>query len=138
MGHDLESYWMNRSLDRWKCGVGQKERIMAVVPLSKPENKAQTTPEVLKSEVTSWIGFAAGGTLVAGGLLLLAGERKAGLVAAASGTALALIDQQETLHTWWEALPGYIDQVQNVLGKVQDTVNEVAVKREELRRILAR
>jgi len=111
---------------------------MTVVPLSKPEDNSQTTPEVLESETTSWIGFAAGGTLVASGLLLLAGERKAGMVAAASGTALALLDQQETLHSWWEALPGYIDHVQNVLGRVQDTVNEVAVKREELRRILAR
>jgi hypothetical protein len=108
------------------------------VPLSKPENASPTTPEAVKSEATSWIGFAAGGTLVASGLLLLAGERKAGMVAAASGTALALLDQQETLHSWWNALPGYIDQVQNVLGKVQDTVNEVAVKRDELRRILAK
>jgi hypothetical protein len=129
---------MNRSLDRWNRGVGQEERTMVVVPLSKPEGNTQTKPEAAVSEATSWIGFAAGGTLVAGGLMLLAGERKAGMVAAASGTALALLDQQETLHTWWNALPGYIDQVQNVLGKVQDTVNEVAVKREELRRILAR
>ena len=36
------------------------------------------------------------------------------------------------------AFTTYIDQVQGVLGKVQDTVNEVAVKREALRRVLAR
>jgi hypothetical protein len=86
----------------------------------------------------NWVGFAAGGTLVTAGLLLLAGERRAGMVAAASGTALALLDQQQTLHSWWNALPGYIDQVQEVLGKVQNTVNEVAVKREALRQALAR
>jgi hypothetical protein len=86
----------------------------------------------------NWIGFAAGGTLVTAGLLLLAGERRAGMVAAASGTALALLDQQETLHSWWNALPGYIDQVQGVLDKVQVAVNEIAVKREDLRRVLAR
>jgi prophage DNA circulation protein len=71
-------------------------------------------------------------------MLLLCGERRAGMVAAASGTALALLDQQETLHTWWNALPGYIDQVQGVLSQVQDAVNEVTVKREALRRALAR
>ena len=60
------------------------------------------------------------------------------MVAAASGTALALLDQQQTLHSWWNALPGYIDQVQDVLAKVQETVNEVAAKREDLRRVLAR
>jgi hypothetical protein len=86
----------------------------------------------------NWIGFAAGGTLVTAGLLLLAGERRAGMVAAASGTALAMLDQQQTLRSWWEALPTYIDQVQGVLVKVQDTVNEVAARREDLRRVLAR
>jgi ABC-type transporter Mla subunit MlaD len=116
---------------------------MVVVPLSKPENESPTTPDpiapgIVESEAMNWISFAAGGTLVAGGLLLLAGERRAGMVAAASGTALALLDQQDTLHNWWDALPGYIDQVQNVLGRVQDTVNEAAAKREQLRRILAR
>jgi hypothetical protein len=86
----------------------------------------------------NWVGFAAGGSLVGAGLLLLAGERRAGMVAAATGTALAMLDQKETLHSWWIALPDYIDQVQEVLGKVQDTVNEVAAKREALRRVLAR
>ncbi|MGP8227325.1 MAG: hypothetical protein ACLQGT_14380 [Terracidiphilus sp.] len=111
---------------------------MAVLPLSKPVNDSPETPEIVESEAMNWIGFAAGGTLVTAGLLLLAGERRAGMVAAASGTALALLDQQQTLRTWWEALPGYIDQVQGVLAKVQGTVNEVAAKREDLRRVLAR
>jgi hypothetical protein len=111
---------------------------MVVVRLSQPETDSPTTPDAAESEAMSWIAFAAGGTLVAAGLLMLAGERRAGMVAAASGTALALLDEKETLQSWWESLPGYIDQVQNVLNKVQDTVNEVAVKREDLRRILAR
>jgi hypothetical protein len=111
---------------------------MVVVPLSQPVNDFSAMPEIVESETMNWVGFAAGGTLVTAGLLLLAGERRAGMVAAASGTALAMLDQQETLHSWWNALPGYIDQVQDVLAKVQDTVNEVAAKREELRRVLAR
>ena len=111
---------------------------MVVVPLSQPVNNFSATPEIVEFETMNWVGFAAGGTLVTAGLLLLAGERRAGMVAAASGTALALLDQQQTLHSWWNALPGYIDQVQDVLAKVQDTVNEVAAKREELRRMLAR
>ena len=111
---------------------------MVVVPLSQPVNDFSAMPEIVESETMNWVGFAAGGTLVTAGLLLLAGERRAGMVAAASGTALALLDQQQTLHSWWNALPGYIDQVQDVLAKVQDTVNEVAAKREDLRRVLAR
>jgi hypothetical protein len=111
---------------------------MVVVPLSKPDNDSETTPKAAESESMNWIGFAAGGALVAGGLLLLAGERRAGMVAAASGTALAMLNEKETLHSWWNALPGYIDQVQRVLNQVQVTVDEVDSKRESLRRILTR
>jgi len=109
---------------------------MVVVPLSKTANESGS--EAVESGAMNWVGFAAGGTLVAAGLLLLAGERRAGMVAAASGTALALLDQKHTLNSWWSALPAYIDQVQGVLGKVQTTVNEVADKRETIRQALAR
>ena len=111
---------------------------MVVVPLSQQANDSALTPDAVESETMNWIGFAAGGTLVTAGLLLLAGERRAGMVAAASGTALALLDQKETLHSWWNTLPVYIDQVQRVLNQVQTTVEDVSVKREALRRVLAR
>ena len=111
---------------------------MVVVPLSQSANDSALTPDAVESETMNWIGFAAGGTLVTAGLLLLAGERRAGMVAAASGTALALLDQKETLHSWWNTLPVYIDQVQRVLTQVQTTVEDVSAKREALRRVLAR
>ncbi|MGA7830430.1 MAG: hypothetical protein WCA21_05680 [Terracidiphilus sp.] len=111
---------------------------MVVVPLSKSASTSATAPDEVESGGMNWVGFAAGGTLVAGGLLLLVGERRAGMVTAATGTALAMLDQQETLCSWWNALPAYIDQVQKVLGQVQDRVNDVSEKREALRRILAR
>jgi hypothetical protein len=83
---------------------------MAVVPLSKPVSESPAALELVENEPMNWVGFAAGGTLVTAG----------------------------TLHSWWDELPTYIDQVQGILGKVQDTVNEIAVKREALRRVLAR
>jgi uncharacterized protein (DUF1697 family) len=86
----------------------------------------------------NWVGFAAAGTLVASGALLLAGKRRAGMVAAASGTALALLDQQETLRSWWNTLPGYLEEVQRMLSQVQGTVDELAAQREKLRRVLSR
>jgi anion-transporting ArsA/GET3 family ATPase len=60
------------------------------------------------------------------------------MVAAASGTALALLDQKETLRSWWNTLPGYIEEVQRMLSQVQSTVDELAAQREKLRRIVAR
>ena len=111
---------------------------MVVVPLSKPANDSDVTPGAKNSESMNWVGFAAGGSLVAAGLLLLVGERRAGMVAAASGTALAMLNEKETLLSWWNAMPGYIDQVQRVLSQVQTTVDDVDAKREALHRVLAR
>jgi hypothetical protein len=111
---------------------------MVVVPLPRKANDSQVESCAPQTECTNWAGIAAGGTLIAGGLMLLAGQRRAGMVVAASGAALALLDQQETLRSWWNALPRYIDEVQRVLNKVQDTVNDVAAKRETLQRILAK
>ena len=111
---------------------------MVVVPLSKQANDTAMIPEAKKSESMNWIGFAAGGSLVAAGLLLLVGERRAGMVAAASGTALAMIDEKETLLSWWNAMPGYIDQVQKVLNQVQATIENVEAKREALHQVLGR
>lgn len=110
---------------------------MVVVPLQKQSNESDT--EIArKEEALNLVGFIAGGTLIAGGLMLLAGRRRAGTVTAASGTALALLNHENSLRAWWHVLPSYIDEVQRVLGKVQDTVNDVAAKRETLERILSR
>jgi len=59
------------------------------------------------------------------------------MVAAASGTALALLDQQETLISCGCAARLY-RSVAAMLDQVQNTINEVEVKREALRRVLAR
>lgn len=80
-----------------------------------------------------WIKVAAGGTLLAGGLLVLTGNRKAGIATAAAGTALALLDQQQLIRNWWNQIPGYVDQVQNLIGKMQGAIDEMAEKREKLR-----
>jgi len=76
--------------------------------------------------------------LLASGLLLLTGNRKAGLVTAAAGTALALLDQQETLRSWWNILPTYLDEFQATLNSVQHTVSDVAAKRDKLHRLMVR
>jgi hypothetical protein len=60
------------------------------------------------------------------------------MIAAASGTALALLDQKDTLRTWWNLLPGYLDDVEKILDKVQATVKDVAENREKLGQILGK
>jgi len=111
---------------------------MVVVPLTQPQRESEIERRRCDSDAMNWARFAAGGTLLAGGLLMLTGNRKAGLVTAASGATLAILDQQETVKAWWNALPGYIDKVQNVLGQVEQTVSEVAAQRERIHQILSR
>ena len=110
---------------------------MVVVPLTKSAYESEPMPRTFEAKSTSWAGLAAGGTLLAGGLLLLTGRRRAGLVAAAAGATLALLDQKDTLRSWWNLAPVYIDEVQQVLNQVQAGVEDIAAKREKLRRILA-
>ncbi len=95
-------------------------------------------PTRLQDDSTDWIKIAAGASLIAGGLLLLTGQRRAGMAAAATGTTLAMLDQQDLLRTWWGQLPGYVDQVQNMIGQVQSTVDDFTSKRESLRQVLTK
>jgi hypothetical protein len=111
---------------------------MVVVPLPQTEKQYAPVPRACKTQTPNWVRFVASGTLVAGGLLMLNGRRRAGLAVAASGTALAMLDQQELLRTWWNALPGYIDDLQGMLGKVQCTVDELSSQRERLHQILSK
>ena len=111
---------------------------MVVVPLSQPENEIDSPGEIHSSEGTNWATVAAAGSLIAGGLLLLTGNRKAGTLATVSGATLLLLDQQDILRSWWNAIPAHIESVQEVLGKVQDSVSEVSAQREKLHRILNR
>ena len=70
---------------------------MVAVPLSKPVNDSELLPCAPEGGSVHLVRIAAAGTLITSGALLLAGKRRAGLLAAATGTSLALLDQQETL-----------------------------------------
>jgi hypothetical protein len=111
---------------------------MVVATFPGRENRSQRITGRAESDSFDWIKIAAGGSLITGGLLLLTGQKRAGVVMAASGTALALLDHETTLRNWWEAMPGYVDRAQHMLGQVQDVVEGIAEKGESLRRVLSR
>jgi len=118
---------------------------MKVVPLSKTETSSQDETSCCQNEAAKYVGIAAGGALLAGGLLMLTGNRRAGTVAAVSGVALTMIDQQELVKTWWNQLPVFIDridklldQAQGTIEQVQETVDNLAAKREKVRTLLHR
>jgi hypothetical protein len=82
--------------------------------------------------------MAAAGTLAASGALLIAGKRRAGLLTAVAGTALVLLDQQEVVSKWWNALPAYLDEVQGMLGRASAAVEDLSMQGEKLRRVLGK
>ncbi|MGB6744934.1 MAG: hypothetical protein WBE38_14905 [Terracidiphilus sp.] len=111
---------------------------MVVVPLSKPAKNSGEAPRACGPQSLSWVSMVAAGTLAAGGALLVSGQRRAGLVTAATGTALAMLDQQETVRTWWNALPAYLAETQDMLARVQAVLDDIAAQRERLHKILAK
>jgi hypothetical protein len=110
--------------------------MMVVVPLTKPASSLDEEPYSSETSCVNWLTIGAAATLAAGGVLLVWGRPRAGLVAAAAGTALAMLDQQETVVDWWRALPNYLAQVQEVLGRVQETIDDISAQRERLHQAL--
>lgn len=111
---------------------------MALAPVPRKENGSPVEPGFAPADSVDWVRIAASSALIAGGLLYLAGQRRAGMLAAATGTALAMLDQQELLRSWLKLLPGYIDQVEHLIDDVQSVVEEVDAKRRSLRQVLSK
>ena len=109
---------------------------MVVVPLAKPVEQSNAASTARKACPASWVSIAAAGTLAAGGALILAGKPRAGMATAAAGTALIMLDQQEAVRHWWNALPGYLADIQDVLGRVQTALDDISSQRERLHKLL--
>ncbi|MGD0729948.1 MAG: hypothetical protein ABR956_01705 [Terracidiphilus sp.] len=111
---------------------------MVALPFPEPECEFEPELDNYEAEPLNWVGMAASGALITGGVLLATGQRRAGLAVAASGAALAMLDQKETLAAWWSLLPVFIDEIQNLLDQVQGAAQEVDAQREKLHKLLAR
>lgn len=111
---------------------------MVVVPLSKPMNETSEAPLQQSSDNTRWIRYAAAGTLAASGALLITGRRRAALVAAVSGTALAMLDQQDAIREWWGQLPVFLEELNGLLERAQGVVDDVSAQGQKLREVLSR
>jgi len=112
---------------------------MAVVQFSESVNDPELVPLTGDSSGGAnddWLLYAAAGTLVASGVLLVTGNRKAGLAVAATGAALAMLDQQETVKAVWDALPEYLGEIQGLLARIEGTVEEISAQGARLRSAL--
>jgi len=109
---------------------------MVVVPLPNPAASAPARPDAARPESNYWLRVAAGGSLLAGAILLLNGKNRIGLLATATGAALAMLDQRETVEAWWQALPGLIDDAERMLGQVEGVIENLDQQREKIRALV--
>jgi len=103
-----------------------------------PAAGSASLPAPAPGAQTEWTNLVAAGTVVAGGALMVAGHKKAGLAVAALGTVIALLDEPEAIETWWRNLPKYLDGAQEMLGKVEHYLDEATVQGQRLKSILHR
>ena len=106
---------------------------MSAVPLPTqhhPRGRMETCAESLKSQ--DWMRIGAGSTLLTGSILLLRGKRRAGLLLTVTGAALAMLDNQEIVAEWWEALPRCLDKAQHMIEQTQHTVDDLTNKRDQI------
>jgi hypothetical protein len=108
---------------------------MPVTQFFRQASDSQIVPQAGQTESFNWLRAGACGALVAGGLLLLGGKRKSGLVLSVTGTALALVEQPETLRSWWESLPRYLEGAEHLIGEVQGAVGTLGVQRDKIREV---
>ena len=107
---------------------------MSVVPMVP----AAKTPPTAEPETSPALRLAAGGTLLAGAVLLLAGRRKAGLAVTAAGTTLALLHEKETTLRWWAALPLVLENSQRFIGKAQQAFEGLNARKEQIKSALGK
>jgi len=112
---------------------------MGAVPLSSG-NVAQSHMEPSRHPGNSpeWVRYGAAGSLLIGGILLLTGNRRAGLVVSATGAALAMVDEKDLVKQWWDALPGYLTTTQRMLDQAQQTIDDLAAKRDKIMSIMGK
>ncbi len=120
---------------------------MVAVPISGSENQGQAAGQVtglvkaapVKAGLeTDMALIVAGSTVVAGGALIVAGHKRAGLAIALAGTALALLEDREIVESWWKNMPGYLQDAQNMLDKVEGYMKEATAQGQRLQGILRR
>ena len=113
---------------------------MGAVPISRTgvSTQLQHLGPVGPAKADDWSHLVAAGTVLVGGALMVAGHKRAGLAVTVAGTAIALFEEQGSVKEWWKNLPGYLNDAQRFLDKVEDYLEEASVQGQRIRGILRR
>lgn len=103
-----------------------------------PANASLGLSDKLKGTNLTWTRGLATGSLIAGAILLATGKRKAGIAITAVGAAAVLLEDIEGTKDIWNSIPGYIDQGQQVLTRVERFVEDLAEQGERVSKMLGK
>ena len=109
---------------------------MKVATMLKRPSSARMARK-LPGDASDWVNVASGAALLLGGALMLTEKRRAGLALASAGTALALLEHQDTVRHLWDRLPGMVDELSSFVAEVEQRVGEFTSKKESLRNAVA-
>ncbi len=90
------------------------------------------------AEQITWQRGVAAGSLLTGAILLATGKRRAGIALTVVGAAAALLEDVEGTRDLWNSIPQYIESGQQVLGKVEKFVEELAEQGERVSKIISK
>jgi len=119
---------------------------MVTLPISRSgASKDARTPKVLSANAGTqqdksldWTQLLVAGALVAGGVMILGGRRRPGVAVAAAGTALALLEDQEIVVSWWRKLPNFMGRAQDFLDRVERYAEQASTQGHRIQNILRR
>lgn len=111
------------------------------MPISQlPANAFSGIPQKLQranlADQLTWQRGVAAGSLITGAILLATGKRKAGIALTAVGAAAALLEDVEGTRQLWNSIPDYIESGQQVLGRVEKFVEELAEQGERVSKLI--
>lgn len=93
-------------------------------------------PEIVRE--APWTRAVAAGSLLAGAYFLFTGRRRAALVAAVAGAAVAALEKPEVFQEIWENAPKHLRTGQDLLLKAEDVMVDLKSKGDKLRAMLSK
>jgi hypothetical protein len=99
-------------------------------------------PDQLKARLKAataephWVRILSAGALITGAVLLATGKRKAGIALTAVGATAALLEDTESTKEIWDSIPTYIESGQQVLGRIERFVEDIAEQGERVRKMI--
>lgn len=98
--------------------------------------KFQQRIESTLSEVP-WTRSVAAGSLIVGAILLVTGRRRSGLVVAAAGATVALLENPKAIKDAWDSMPRVMRASQDFLVRVEDFVDQLNKQGIRIRKVLS-